>query len=513
MTGSADHNVDLLVIGGGINGAGIARDAAGRGLKALLCEKGDLGSATSSASSKLIHGGLRYLEHFEIRLVREALAEREVLLRIAPHIARPLRFVLPLDSSLRPAWMIAIGLFLYDHLARRSRLAASRRLDLRTAPEGQPLKAELTRGFSYSDGWVDDSRLVVLNAMDAAARGAVVMPRWACQTVLRQDNRFIAQLVASDRRKVSVSARAVVNAAGPWAGRMLNHITGEPDPLRLVKGSHIVVPRLYDGDHAYILQNDDKRIVFTIPYEGRFTVVGTTDVAYSGDAEHVSIAPEEISYLCAAVNRWFRQPLQPESIVSTYAGVRPLIDDEQSDPSAVTRDYVFDLRGGGDEPVLLSVFGGKLTTYRPLAETVLSKLKPFFPQMPGAWTGAASLPGGDIPGADIDAFETAFVRDHPWLAPDIARRYARAYGDRVAIVLDGARSAADLGRHFGAGLYQREVEYLIDHEWAETVEDILWRRTKIGLHIAPDGVAALERWLAQRSPDREAAASLKDKRA
>jgi glycerol-3-phosphate dehydrogenase len=513
MTGSADHNVDLLVIGGGINGAGIARDAAGRGLKALLCEKGDLGSATSSASSKLIHGGLRYLEHFEIRLVREALAEREVLLRIAPHIARPLRFVLPLDSSLRPAWMIAIGLFLYDHLARRSRLAASRRLDLRTAPEGRPLKAELTKGFSYSDGWVDDSRLVVLNAMDAAARGAVVMPRWACQTVLRQDKRYIAQLVASDRRKMSVSARAVVNAAGPWAGRMLNHITGEPDPLRLVKGSHIVVPRLYDGDHAYILQNDDKRIVFTIPYEGHFTVVGTTDVAYSGDAEHVSIAPEEISYLCAAVNRWFRQPLRPESIVSTYAGVRPLIDDEQSDPSAVTRDYVFDLRGGGDEPVLLSVFGGKLTTYRPLAETVLSKLKPFFPQMPGAWTGAAPLPGGDISGADIDAFETAFVRDHPWLAPDIARRYARAYGDRVEIVLDGARGLADLGRHFGAGLYQREVEYLIDHEWAETVEDILWRRTKIGLHIAPDGVAALERWLAQRSPDREAAASLKDKRA
>lgn len=513
MTGSADHNVDLLVIGGGINGAGIARDAAGRGLKVLLCEKGDLGSATSSASSKLIHGGLRYLEHFEIRLVREALAEREVLLRIAPHIARPLRFVLPLDSSLRPAWMIAIGLFLYDHLARRSRLAASRRLDLRTAPEGRPLKAELTRGFSYSDGWVDDSRLVVLNAMDAAARGAVVMPRWACQTVLRQDKRFIAQLVASDRRKMSVSARAVVNAAGPWAGRMLNHITGEPDPLRLVKGSHIVVPRLYDGDHAYILQNDDKRIVFTIPYEGRFTVVGTTDVAYSGDAEHVSIAPEEISYLCAAVNRWFRQPLQPESIVSTYAGVRPLIDDEQSDPSAVTRDYVFDLRGGGDEPVLLSVFGGKLTTYRPLAETVLSKLKPFFPQMPGAWTGTAPLPGGDIPGADIDAFEAAFVRDHPWLAPDIARRYARAYGDRVAALLDGVRGIADLGRHFGAGLYQREVEYLIDHEWAETAEDILWRRTKIGLHIAPDGVAALERWLAQRSPDREAAASLKDKRA
>jgi len=513
MTGSADYNVDLLVIGGGINGAGIARDATGRGLKVLVCDKGDLGSATSSASSKLSHGGLRYLEHFEFRLVREALAEREVLLRIAPHIGHPLRFVLPLDSSLRPAWMIAIGLFLYDHLARRSRLGASRRLDLRTAPEGRPLKPEITKGFSYFDGWIDDSRLVVLNAMDAVVRGAIVMPRWTCQTILRQNDHFIAQLAGAGGRKTSVMARAVINAAGPWAGRVLNQITGERDPLRLVKGSHIIVPKLYEGDHAYILQNDDKRIIFTIPYEERFTVVGTTDIAFAGDANDVKIAPEEIIYLCAAVNRWFRQPLRPESIVSSYAGVRPLIDDESSDPSAVTRDYVFDLRGSESEPVLLSVFGGKLTTYRPLAETVLSKLKPFFPQMSGAWTSTAPLPGGDIPGGDIDAFETAFLRDHSWLAPDIARRYARAYGDRAKIVLDDALSMTDLGRHFGSGLYQREVEYLIGHEWAETAEDILWRRTKLGLHIAPDGVAALEGWLAQRSPHLEAAASLRDKRA
>ncbi len=507
MTGQADHNVDLLVIGGGINGAGIARDAAGRGLKVLLCEKGDLGSATSSASSKLSHGGLRYLEHFEFRLVREALAEREVLLRIAPHIGHPLRFVLPLDSSLRPAWMIGIGLFLYDHLARRSRLGASRRLDLRTAPEGRPLKPDITRGFSYFDGWIDDSRLVVLNAMDAAARGAVVLTRRTCQKILRRDDRFVAQLAGVGGRKTSVAARAVVNAAGPWAGRMLNQVTGEPDPLRLVKGSHIILPRLYEGDHAYILQNDDRRIVFTIPYEGCFTLVGTTDVPFAGEPEHVKIAADEIAYLCAAVSRWFRQPLRPESVVSSYAGVRPLIDDAQSDPSAVTRDYVFDLRGGEGDPVLLSIFGGKLTTYRPLAEAALDKLRRFFPQMSAPWTARVPLPGGDVPGADIDAFEAAIMRDHPWLTPEIARRYVRAYGDRALFLFDGASSMNDLGRHFGAGLYQSEVEYLIAHEWAETAEDILWRRSKLGLHIAPDAVPELEDWLARHSSRLSAAAS------
>lgn len=507
MIGQADRQVDLLVIGGGINGAGIARDAAGRGLKVLLCEKGDLGSATSSASSKLIHGGLRYLEHFEFRLVREALAEREVLLRIAPHISRPLRFVLPLDSSLRPAWMISIGLFLYDHLARRSRLGASRRLDLRNAPEGRPLRAGITKGFSYFDGWIDDSRLVVLNAMDAAARGATVMPRWICEKVLRQDNRYVAQLSGAGARRMSVAARAVVNAAGPWAGRMLSQVTGDRDPLRLVKGSHIIVPRLYDGDHAYILQNDDKRVVFTIPYAERYTIVGTTDIPFIGDAGEVKITRDEIAYLCTAVSRWFRQPLQPDSIVSTYAGVRPLVDDESSNPSAVTRDYVFDLRGDDDGPALLSIFGGKLTTYRPLVEAALSKLGKFFPRMAGPWTASAPLPGGHIPGADIDAFEAQFTRNHAWLAADIARRYARAYGDRAELLLNGARSMNELGRHFGAGLHQREVEYLIRHEWAETSDDILWRRTKLGLEVTRDNVAALDDWLAQSSPQINAAAS------
>jgi glycerol-3-phosphate dehydrogenase len=507
MSSQTDRRVDLLVVGGGINGAGIARDAAGRGLSVLLCDKGDLGSATSSASSKLSHGGLRYLEHFEFRLVREALAEREVLLRIAPHIGRPLRFVLPLDSSLRPAWMISIGLFLYDHLARRSRLGSSRRLDLRMTQEGMPLKREITKGFSYFDGWIDDSRLVILNAMDAAARGATILPRWACQKIQRQQGCFVAQLSEPDGQRMSVTARAVVNAAGPWAGRVLNQVTGDRDPLRLVKGSHIIVPKLYDGDHAYILQNDDKRIVFTIPYEGRFTVIGTTDVSFTGEADQVEISADEIDYLCAAVNRWFQRPLQPDSIISTYSGVRPLIDDEKSDPSAVTRDYIFDLRGGENEPILLSIFGGKLTTYRPLAEAAVGKLTKFFPKMSAAWTANAPLPGGDIPNADIDVFESAFKRDHPWLEPKIAERYVRLYGNRTAILLNGARNMSDLGRHFGAGLYEREVEYLIAHEWAETAEDILWRRTKVGLHISPDGVAALTDWLRRRSPRVNAAAS------
>jgi glycerol-3-phosphate dehydrogenase len=502
-----EHQVDLLVIGGGINGAGIARDAAGRGLKVLLCDKGDLAGATSSASSKLSHGGLRYLEQYEFRLVREALAEREVLLRIAPHIGRPLRFVLPLDSTLRPAWMISIGLFLYDHLARRSRLKSSRRLDLWMSQEGMPLKRQVTKAFSYYDGWVDDARLVVLNAMDAAARGAVILPRWSCHKVMRDGKRFAAQLLGPGGQKMSVKARAIVNAAGPWAGRMLNQVTGERDPLRLVKGSHIIVPKLYEGDHAYILQNSDKRIVFAIPYEGKFTIVGTTDVAFSGDADDVAISQEEIKYLCAAINRWFLRPLLPDAIVSTYSGVRPLLDDEQADPSAVTRDYVLDVRGGGDEPVLLSVLGGKLTTYRPLAESAVGKLQLLFPDMSAPWTSSTPLPGGDIPDADIDAFEAAFKEDHPWLDEGIARRYVHSYGDRASIVLAGARNMSGLGRHFGAGLYEREVEYLVAHEWAETAGDILWRRTKIGLHISADGAAALADWLAQRSPRSHAAAS------
>lgn len=502
-----ERQVDLLVIGGGINGTGIARDAAGRGLKVLLCDKGDLAGATSSASSKLSHGGLRYLEHYEFRLVREALAEREVLLRIAPHIGRPLQFVLPLDSTLRPAWMISIGLFLYDHLARRSRLKSSRRLDLWMSQEGMPLKRHATKAFSYYDGWIDDARLVVLNAMDAASRDAVIMPRWACHKVMRDGKRFAAQLMGPGGQRMSVKARAIVNAAGPWAGRVLNQVTGESDPLRLVKGSHIIVPKLYEGDHAYILQNSDKRVVFAIPYEEKFTIVGTTDVAFAGDVDHVSISQDEIKYLCAAINRWFLKPLRPESIISTYSGVRPLLDDAAEDPSAVTRDYVLDLRGGGDEPVLLSVLGGKLTTYRSLAESAVGKLQPFFPDMSAPWTATAPLPGGDIPDADIGAFETAFKKDHPWLETNVARRYVHSYGDRASIVIAGARAMSGLGRHFGAGLYEREVEYLLAHEWAETADDILWRRTKIGLHISADGAAALVDWLAQRSPPSRAAAS------
>jgi glycerol-3-phosphate dehydrogenase len=328
-----------------------------------------------------------------------------------------------------------------------------------------------------------------------------------CHKVVRDGTRFAAQLLGPNGQKMGVTARAIVNAAGPWAGRVFNQITGERDPLRLVKGSHIIVPKLYDGDHAYILQNSDKRVVFTIPYEDRFTIVGTTDVAFSGDAEAVAISRDEINYLCAAVNRWFLRPLQPESVVATYSGVRPLIDDESADPSAVTRDYVFDIRGSAEAPVLLSIFGGKLTTYRPLAESAIEKLKPFFPDLPVAWTAETPLPGGQIPNADIDAFEAAFKRDHAWLDASVAHRYARSYGDRASNVLDGAHNVAGLGRHFGSGLYETEVKYLLAHEWAETADDILWRRTKLGLHISAEGARALADWLAQRAPQSHAVAS------
>ena len=494
---------DLLIIGGGINGAGIARDAAGRGLKVLLCDKNDLGSATSSASSKLIHGGLRYLEHYEFRLVREALAEREVLLRIAPHISRPLRFVLPHDPTLRPMWMIRLGLFLYDHLAYRSRFPASCTHNPFDDVIGRPLKPSARRGFAYSDGWVDDSRLVILNAVDAAARGAVVLPRCACVSARRQGGHWQATLRDESGRSREVSSRIIVNAAGPWAGDVLHDVLGRNErmPLRLVKGSHILVPRLYDGAHAYILQNDDRRVVFVIPYEDVFSLIGTTDLAYTQSLERIAIDGDEIRYLCAAVSRWFERPVRPQDVVSTYAGVRPLYDDDSDDPSSITRDYVFDLEGDAGTPALLSIFGGKLTTYRRLAEHALDKLDAFLPGLPGIWTATAPLPGGDIANGDIEAFVRAFHARHPWLPDVLARRYAQAYGSRAEAMLGDADRLTDLGCHFGGGLYAREVAFLLRHEFARTAEDVLWRRTKIGLHVPPDTAVALQNWIdAQADP-------------
>jgi len=505
---SSGDAVDLLVVGGGINGAGIARDAAGRGLRVCLVEQGDLSSATSSCSTKLIHGGLRYLEHREFRLVREALIERELLLRNAPHVIWPLTFVLPHAASLRPAWMIRLGLFFYDHLGGRERLPASRRVDLRNGLLGAPLKPEFTRGFTYADCWVEDSRLVVLNARDAADRGAEVLTRSRCVGAGRIDGLWEAEIGdASSGERRRLRARALVNATGPWVADFIDRTLGlgHCHRLRLVKGSHIVVPRMYEGDHAYILQNVDRRIVFTIPYERKFTLIGTTDVAYEGDPAAVAIAETEIDYLCDVATRHFRRPVTPADVVWTYAGVRPLRDDETEDASAVTRDYVLELDAQEGAP-LLSVFGGKITTYRKLALQALAKLQPWFPAMAAAWTHAVPLPGGDIGGAEFDLFLAGLARERPWLPPALARRYARAYGTRAACLMGPARSVADLGRCFGDDLYLREVEYLVDQEWARTAADILWRRSKLGLHVAPATVAALEDWFSGASPARQAAA-------
>ncbi len=498
-----DATYDLLIIGGGINGAGIARDAAGRGLKVILCEQSDLASATSSASSKLIHGGLRYLEHYEFRLVREALAEREILLRIMPHISHPMRFVLPHNASLRPAWMIRIGLFLYDHLARRSRLPGSRQIDLRTVPEGAPLKDGYRKGFVYSDCWVDDARLVVLNAMDAAERGATILTRIRFLNAQREKDHWLATIASEDGQSHTIQARAIINAAGPWAGQVQNTILGGrgDNHLRLVQGSHIVVPKLYAGSHAYILQNADKRIVFVIPYEDRFTLIGTTDVAYAGDPGNVRISDAEISYLCSSVSSYFSSQVEPEDVVWSYSGVRPLYDDAAADPSSVTRDYILELSGDRQEAPLLTIFGGKITTYRRLAEHALQKLSPFIATGTGEWTGTVPLPGGDFPDGDLGAFVSTFRARHPWLPEKVALRYARSYGTHSNLVIGNSQSLADMGADLGAGLYEREAEYLVAHEWAREADDILLRRTKLALHGGPEIVRAVEQWLADHRQD------------
>ena len=490
--------VDLLIVGGGINGAGIARDAVGRGLSVLLVEQDDLASATSSASTKLIHGGLRYLEYYEFRLVREALIEREVLLRNAPHIIRPLTFVLPHEAALRPAWMVRIGLFLYDHLGGREKLPGSRSLDLRHDPVGKPLLPSFAKGFSYADCWVDDARLVALNALDARERGAEIRTRTRCIAARRDGKLWEATLENQlTRERQTVRSHGLVNAAGPWVASFIESALAvqRRQRLRLVKGSHIVVRRLFEGPQAYILQNTDRRIVFAIPYERDYTLIGTTDLPYDGDPVKVAISAEEVDYLCGVINAHFMQQIAPADVVWTYAGVRPLYDDESANASAVTRDYVLQLDHAAGTAPLLSVFGGKITTYRKLAEHALEKLKPHFPQTGAPWTHAASLPGGDIPGADFEAFLKSLLQRWSWLPADLARRYARAYGTRVDSLLNGANGINDLGLHFGDDLYGREVDYLRTQEWALTPEDVLWRRSKLGLHLAPTTVAALEAWL------------------
>ena len=514
----------MVIVGGGINGAGIARDAAGRGLSVLLCEKDDLAQHTSSASTKLIHGGLRYLEYYEFGLVRKALRERELLLRMAPHIMWPLRFVMPHDASQRPAWMIRAGLFLYDHLAPRTFLPGSAGLSLVNHPAGLPLKAAFRRGFVYSDGWVDDARLVVLNAVCAAEHGAQILTRTRCVAAharegiwhveLQKEVQPEAQSKAQPKAQSSprsgmppevlqVRARVLINAAGPWAGQFARMLpdTAVTQDVHLIKGSHIVVRRLFDHPMAYIFQNPDHRIIFALPYEQDFTLIGTTDLEYAGAIDQVQIERDEMAYLCDMANHYFTQQITPADVVHTYSGVRPLLDKPADSASAITRDYLLELT---TEPApLLTVWGGKITTYRKLAEDAMEKLRPILPHAQTAWTAQQPLPGGDLqrPGQLVDQPQFAtyfaqFQRDYPWLPPSLARRYATGYGSRAVRILTAAQSLADLGEEIAPGLHEAELHYLIRSEWAVSADDILWRRTKQGLRCSPDDVVRLQTWLA-----------------
>ena len=497
---------DLLVVGGGINGAGIARDAAGRGLSVLLCEQDDLAAHTSSASTKLIHGGLRYLEYREFGLVRKALQERETLLRAAPHIMWPLRFVMPHMPDLRPAWLIRAGLFLYDHLANRELLPGSRGIVMRNHPAGVPLVDSIKRGFVYSDGWVNDARLVVLNALDAKERGAKILTRTKLLSAVRAGGEWRAQLKRDDGTILDVRAASIANAAGPWVGELLQGALGRAasHSVRLVKGSHIVTRRLFEHDHAYIFQNPDKRIIFAIPYEHDYTLIGTTDLEYRDDPSKVAINAEETQYLCDSINRYFKQKISPADVRWTYSGVRPLLEEEGADnPSAVTRDYSLELDAPAGEAPLLSVFGGKITTFRKLAEEAVDKLAQALQNGASSWTAGAPLPGGDMPNANFERFLSEFKQQHAWLPADLAHRLARAYGTRAKHVIGNARSVADLGRAFAPGLYEAELTYLRDTEWARSAQDVLWRRSKLGLHVEPGTLDSITRdidtWFARES--------------
>ncbi|RDV29024.1 glycerol-3-phosphate dehydrogenase [Alteromonas aestuariivivens] len=490
-----EYDVDLLVIGGGVNGTGIAADAAGRGLSVLLCEKGDLGSATSSSSSKLIHGGLRYLEHYEFKLVREALAEREVLLAKAPHIIWPLRFRLPHQKHLRPEWMIRAGLFLYDSLAKRNVLPRSRKV--KTHAQG-PLVADIKTCFEYSDCWVDDARLVILNALAARDQGADIRPQTECVGVQPNGKCWQVTLKSKDGSSQTVKARALVNAAGPWAASFLERVSGnvQKQSMRMVKGSHIIVPRLYDSEEAYILQNKDGRIVFTIPFEGDFTLVGTTDEDYTGDPSNASISEAEKGYLIEIVNQYFRHKISADDIVHTYSGVRPLLEDESASAQTLTRDYRIELNNESGHPPLLNIFGGKITTFRTLSQSAVDKLKVIFPRMKASWTRRPALPGGSF--SSHGQLESDLRVQYPWLPEELCARYVRQYGLLCHKFLAGKSQLSAMGQDFGAGLMQAEVDYLIEEEWASCAEDILWRRTKQGLRLSGEQVKVLETYLSER---------------
>jgi len=487
--------VDVLVIGGGVNGVGVALDAAGRGLTVALCEKGDLGGATSSSSSKLIHGGLRYLEHYEFRLVKEALAEREVLLKKAPHIMWPLRFRLPHQKHLRPAWMIRIGLFLYDSLAKRNMLPRSKKLS--TTPDG-PLDESISTCFEYSDGWVDDARLVVLNALAAQDQGAKIFARTECLHAQKHENHWLVTLRNCEGKTFTVQARSLVNAAGPWAVSLLDRFSDikNPNAMRMVKGSHFIVPRLYESEEAYILQNKDGRIVFVIPYEDDFSLVGTTDENYTGDPSAASISDAETKYLIDVVNTYFKTKIGEKDIVHSYSGVRPLLEEANASAQELTRDYKVELIGEKDAPILLNIFGGKITTYRKLAEHAVDKLCTLYPRAGKAWTKEVPLPGGAF--ENQETLCANLEAQYPWL-PEAARvRYVRQYGLLCSKFLKGKQTLSDLGEDFGAHLYQAEVDYLIQYEWAYTLDDIIWRRTKQGLRLTEAQKQRLQTYVSEK---------------
>lgn len=513
---------DFMIIGGGINGCGIARDAAGRGLSVALAEMDDLASATSSASTKLFHGGLRYLEYFELRLVREALIEREVLLRAMPHISWPMRFVLPYSDDMRfdtetpaskllnlfmpwmkgrrPAWMIRLGLFLYDHLGGREILPGTTTLDLAKAPEGAPLQDKFAKAYEYSDCWVEDARLVALNARDAQSRGAQILVRTKVTDAVRERDYWAVTLEDTETgARREIRARALINAGGPWVGDIIRtkvHIESNEN-VRLVRGSHIVTRRLYDHDKCYFLQGRDGRIIFTIPYESDFTLIGTTDQDHPAPSTTPKCTPEEQDYLCAFASTYFKRPVTRADIVWSYSGVRPLYDDGASSATAATRDYTLKVDGEGGAPVL-NVFGGKITTYRRLAESVMDKISPWFPEMEGPWTAGVALPGGDFPVDGVDALRQKVAATYPFLSGFHAARLVRAYGVEAMEVIGDAREVSDLGQSFGATMTEREAAWLMDHEFARTADDIVWRRSKLGLRMTADEIKNLDSWMQKR---------------
>lgn len=502
-----NKNIDVFIVGGGINGAGIARDAAGRDQRVMLVEQDDLAGATSSASTKLIHGGLRYLENYEFRLVRESLLERETLWKMLPHLITPLRFVLPHHKGLRPAFILRLGLFLYDHIGGRKLLPAAKQLNLRKHSVGTPLQDIYKTGFEYSDCWVDDARLVILTALGAAERGAKILPRHTFLSAERKNGLWHIQVKTPDTSIISITAKVLINAAGPWVDKTLqacgihqkNHAT-----VRLVKGSHIIVPKLYDHDRAYTFQNADGRVIFAIPYEHEFTLIGTTDVPFEGDPRAAHAEKAEIAYLCGAASEYFTNPVTPNDVVWSYSGVRPLYDDGEKSASKATRDYVLDLETAENAAPLLNIYGGKITTHRCLAEEVMEKIAPFIEDSRGNWTNGALLPGGDMPKGNtptktLHSFIETLAAETPWLERSVINRLAHAYGTRVYRLLDGVSNLKDMGQHFGAGLYEREIRFLMREEWAQTADDVLWRRSKLGLHMTPDQRQAVANWIPQQN--------------